>query len=183
MASEPPKIPEPILIAIEQKVEVEPPEEKIYTIEEKIANNYYQCDETTHWIRADDATCIPKRLEVPEQVKTQLSTEKSVERAENGLNTYSAGYCTWYAKNTLGWVPNGWGNANQWAYNARNQGYTVSSTPIIGAVAQSSGGSLGHVAVVTGISGDTVTISEMNYQGWNKVSSRTVASSSFVYIY
>lgn len=180
MASEPPKIPEPIQIVIEQKVEVEPPEEKIYTIEEKIRDNHYKCDESIEWISAENATCLPKRVQ---SATTARVAEKPVRRAVNGSNSYSSGYCTWYVKNTLSWVPNGWGNANRWASNARSQGYTVSTTPVIGSVAQTSGGSLGHVAVVTSINDNTVTISEMNYKGKYIISSRTVPISNFIYIY
>lgn len=179
LATEPPKIPEPILIVIEQKVE-QPVEEvpKEYTLEEKIKLNINNCNEAVQYIRADNAECLDK------PIQSAPVARKATTRAENSSgNTYGYGYCTWYVKNALSWVPNGWGNANQWAYNARAQGYTVSSTPIVGAVAQSSGGSLGHVAVVTGVSGDTVTISEMNYRAWNVVSSRSAPASSFVYIY
>ena len=33
---------------------------------------------------------------------------------------------------------------------------------------------MGHVAYVTGVDGDTVTVSEMNYAGFGRVSTRTV---------
>ena len=185
MAQEPPKIPEPILIVIEQKVEVEPPvEEKIYTIEEKIRDNHYNCNEQTQYIRADNAECLDKPVYTPRTTQTRSEPiRNSSQRTYSPGNTYSRGYCTWYVKNTLGWVPNGWGNANTWASRARSQGYTVSSTPVVGAVAQTSSGGLGHVAVVTGVSGNSVTITEMNYTGWNRVSSRTAPASSFQYIY
>jgi surface antigen len=173
MATEPPKIPLPIQIVIKQ--EVPPPVE--YTIEEKIKLNVNNCDESVQWIRADTAECIPKRVNRPVQ------PQKTARGAVNASNGYSYGYCTAYVQNQLGWVPNGWGNANRWASNAKADGYTVSNTPIVGAVAQTSSGALGHVAVVTGVSGDQVTISETNYVGWNKVSSRTVSVNSFVYIY
>lgn len=179
MAQEPPKIPEPILIVIEQRVE-EPVEEVPveYTIEEKIKNNHYNCDEETQYIRADNAECLDK------PVYTPPSTQRTVRRAPvSSQNTYSYGYCTWYVKSTLSWIPNGWGNANTWASRASSQGYTVSSTPIVGAVAQTSAGGLGHVAVVTSVNGTTVTVSEMNYRGWNVVSTRTTSASEFRYIY
>jgi surface antigen len=178
--AETPPITSPLIqIVIEQqKEEVEPQViEKIYTIEEKIESNFYECDESIQYIRADDATCLAK------PVYTQQNTRSTVRQAVNGSNSYTYGYCTWHVKNLLSWVPNGLGNANTWASRARSQGYTVSNTPIVGAVAQTSGGRLGHVAVVTSVNGATITVAEMNYTGWNVASTRTAPTSSFVYIY
>lgn len=96
-------------------------------------------------------------------------------------NRYSYGYCTWYVYNRraeLG-MPVGsfWGNASSWAYFARSAGYVVDRTPAVGAIMQdsSSAGGYGHVAVVEQMFEDgSFRISEMNYAGWNVVSSRTV---------
>ena len=83
---------------------------------------------------------------------------------------YTYGYCTYYAATRVS-VPNNWGNANTWAYYARLSGWTVSSTPIAGAIAQSpymSG--LGHVAYVEAVSpdGTMMKYSDMNALcGWN----------------
>lgn len=98
-------------------------------------------------------------------------------------NRYSYGYCTWYAYNRraqLG-LPVGsfWGNASSWAYMARSAGYAVDRNPTIGAVMQDSysAGGLGHVAVVESVGEDgSITISEMNYAGWNVQSYRTLSA-------
>lgn len=98
-------------------------------------------------------------------------------------NRYSYGYCTWYSYNRraqLG-MPVGsfWGNASSWAYMARAAGYTVDRTPTVGAVMQDSysAGGLGHVAVVESVGADgSITISEMNYAGWNVMSYRTLSA-------
>ena len=100
-------------------------------------------------------------------------------------NSYAYGYCTYYVAGRRG-VPSNWGNASQWYYNAIASGYAVGSAPRAGAIAQTSGGwgGYGHVAYVESVSGNMVTVSEMNYNGgWNRVSSRTVPASSFRYIY
>jgi len=176
--AETPTITSPLIqtvIEIKTPQVVEP--EPIYTIEDKIAMNYYGCDESIEWIRADTAECLPKRVNTPQ------NTQSAVRTAQNGSNSYSYGYCTHFAKEYTGWVPNGWGNANMWATNARNQGYTVSNTPVVGAVAQTSSGRLGHVAVVTAVGNGTVTVIEKNFQGWNVVSARIVSVNSFVYIH
>jgi surface antigen len=167
-----------ISVIIEQQTEQEVAPS--YTIDEKIALNYYNCNEAVEFIRADNAQCLPKPAR---RVNTRLNTQSAVRTPQNGSNGYSYGYCTHFVKEYTGWVPNGWGNANRWASNARSQGYTVSNTPVIGAVAQTSSGRLGHVAVVTGIGDGTVTVIEKNYNGWNVVSTRTVSVDSFVYIY
>lgn len=105
-------------------------------------------------------------------------------RAGSYANGYAYGYCTYYVA-TRRSVPSNWGNANAWFYNAQASGYAVGFSPQPGAVAQTSGGygGYGHVAFVESVSGDMVTVSEMNYAGWNQVSSRTVPASSFRYIY
>jgi len=177
--SEPPKTPL-ISIVIESFKEepVEVPAKPLYTLEDKIKDNHYKCDENKQYIRADTAKCLDK------PVYTQQSTVSTVTRAYSGSRGgYAYGNCTAYAQNSLGWVPNGWGNANRWDNNARAMGYTVSSTPRVGAVAQTDAGYYGHVAVVVAVHGTTVTVKEMNYVGFNVVSTRTAPTSSFVYIY
>ena len=103
-------------------------------------------------------------------------------------NSYYAGQCTWYVKNTLPWVGNFWGNANQWAASAAAAGRLVDSNPTVGSVAVFMPGvagasSYGHVAVVTGVNGGMVTISEMNAQGEYVVSSRTVSAAGVLFIH
>ena len=89
-------------------------------------------------------------------------------------NHYLYGWCAWYAfeqRAALGKpVSNMWGDANNWAANASADGFTVSNSPSVGAIAQSYAGSngagaSGHVAIVESIHGDgSITVSEM---GWN----------------
>ncbi|ABJ57291.1 COG3942 and LysM peptidoglycan-binding domain-containing protein [Oenococcus oeni] len=107
----------------------------------------------------------------------------------SSTNTYTYGQCTWYVKNMLSWVPNGLGNAYQWASAAAAEGYTVNNTPTVGSVVvfqagQAYAGSLGHVAVVTAVYGDgSIRISEGNYAGL-ATNTRTVTSaSSYQYIH
>ena len=103
-------------------------------------------------------------------------------------NSYYAGQCTWYVKNTLSWVGNFWGNANHWAASAAAAGRLVDSNPTVGSVAVFMPGvagasSYGHVAVVTGVNGGMVTISEMNAQGEYVVSSRTISPAGVLFIH
>lgn len=93
-----------------------------------------------------------------------------------GYNGYDWGFCTWYVANRIA-VPSNWGNANTWDNLAPLSGWTVSSTPRAGAIAQTDRGSEGHVAYVEEVSEDGTQIkySDMNglagfgrvgYSGW-----------------
>jgi len=86
-----------------------------------------------------------------------------------GSNGYDPGWCTYYAA-AMAHVPSNWGNANTWAYYARLSGWTVSTTPVVGAVVQTTRGD--HVGYVEQVSADKSQIiySDMNgLKGFNKV--------------
>jgi surface antigen len=94
--------------------------------------------------------------------------------ASYGGNGYDYGWCTYYAASRVA-VPNNWGNANTWDNYARLSGWTVSSKPVAGAVAQTDGnhyiGEM-HVAYVEAVSEDGLMIkySDMNgIAGWGRV--------------
>ena len=76
-----------------------------------------------------------------------------------------------------------WGNANTWDEAARRTGVRVDSTPVPGCIAQSNAGSAGHVAWVTAVSGDDVTIEEYNYVHPKAYGTRKVAKNTFNYIH
>jgi len=99
-------------------------------------------------------------------------------------NTYTSGNCTWYVAGRRQ-VPSGWGNAVSWYYHATSSGWAVGTTPAIAAIAWTPAGSMGHVALVEGVSddGQRVYISEMNYRGLGVKSYRWTSASSFKYIY
>ncbi len=104
-----------------------------------------------------------------------------------GSNGYDYGYCTWYVANRIA-VPSNWGNANTWDNLAPLSGWTVSSVPHAGGIAQSNRGAEGHVAYVEAVSDDGTMIkySDMNgLAGFGRVgSSDWTASSHFDnYIY
>ncbi|MCM3517984.1 CHAP domain-containing protein [Staphylococcus xylosus] len=94
-------------------------------------------------------------------------------------NYYTWGQCTYYAfdrRQQLGKsVGNLWGNANNWASAARQNGYQVNHTPEVGAIFQSNVGSYGHVGVVERKNSDgSILVSEMNWKGVGQKSYRTV---------
>lgn len=101
-----------------------------------------------------------------------------------GCHRFPYGYCTWYVaqKRCIPWG----GNAGAWLYNARAYGYATGSEPAPGAIMVTRESWWGHVAYVESVSGDYVTISEMNKYGWGRVNWRTLHKDSWVirgYIY
>ncbi|HEX6461695.1 MAG TPA: LysM peptidoglycan-binding domain-containing protein [Candidatus Saccharimonadales bacterium] len=75
---------------------------------------------------------------------------------------YPFGWCTHYAARMSG-APSNWGNANTWDTGARaTPGWTVSSVPRAGAIAQTDAGGYGHVAIVDAVEGNMIRYSDMN---------------------
>ncbi len=109
-------------------------------------------------------------------------------------NPGAFGNCTWFAwywrRNNLSseyWLPTGpIGNARSWI-SSLSGSYWTGRTPAYGAVMQSTSGRYGHVAVVVGVNqGQSITIQEMNYQGFNRVFQSTINWSDAIkynYIY
>lgn len=60
-------------------------------------------------------------------------------------------------------LPGAYGNGGQWGGRARREGYRVDMNPAKGSVAWLDGGSYGHVAWVTDVSGNNVVIEEYNW--------------------
>ncbi|HUC87843.1 MAG TPA: LysM peptidoglycan-binding domain-containing protein, partial [Candidatus Binatia bacterium] len=88
-----------------------------------------------------------------------------------GANGYDFGYCTWYVASQIA-VPSNWGNASSWSYYAALSGWTVSSSPQVGAIAQTpyAAGGEGHVAIVDAVSADgsQIQFRDMNgLAGWD----------------
>lgn len=96
-------------------------------------------------------------------------------------NTYAWGNCTYWVfikrKEAGKPIANTWGNAADWAWHARLEGYVVDQTPAVGAIMQTANAAegLGHVAYVTEVNmaAGTWKISEMNSKGLNIISDRT----------
>lgn len=87
------------------------------------------------------------------------------------------GWCTWYvaSKRYVPWS----GNAGTWLYKAKALGYKTGRAPRVGAIMVTTENRYyGHVALVEKVSGDTITVSEMNYVKWGKVDRRTLSASS-----
>ena len=97
---------------------------------------------------------------------SSLSSSAASNNARYDASSYPVGECTWGVKSQLSWVGPYWGNANQWVASARAEGFSVGTTPQVGAVAVWGGGAYGHVAVVTAVESSTnIQVSESNYMG------------------
>lgn len=107
-----------------------------------------------------------------------------IDKNPKGGHSFPYGYCTWYVASKK-YVPWG-GNAGTWLYHAKAYGAKTGKSPKKGAIVVTSESWYGHVAIVEKVSGGNITISEMNYAGWGKVSRRTISAKSRVikgYIY
>ncbi|HEX4214761.1 MAG TPA: CHAP domain-containing protein [Candidatus Dormibacteraeota bacterium] len=90
-------------------------------------------------------------------------------------NRFYTGECTWWVADHV-YIP--WlGNAIQW-WAAAQPYYPEGQTPKVGAIMVSEESSYGHVAIVIGVSGNSFTVSEMNYDGWDEVDQRTITLGS-----
>lgn len=107
-----------------------------------------------------------------------FSVGKVLEGKAGSGHSFPYGYCTWYVaqKRYIPWS----GNAGAWLYNAKSAGYATGRAPKVGSIMVTSESWWGHVAIVEKVSGDNVTVSEMNYKGFAKRSTRTLSSKSRV---
>lgn len=130
----------------------------------------------------------PKPVYASGQASSSVSVSKptvNYTSPPSGCHRFPYGYCTWYAAQKRGCVPWG-GDAKHWLANSRAYGYKTGSEPVPGAVMVTTESWWGHVAYVESVSGNTVTISEMNKLGWGKTSFRTLNKNSGIirgYIY
>ncbi|HCP08526.1 MAG TPA: hypothetical protein DIT25_01875, partial [Candidatus Moranbacteria bacterium] len=101
-----------------------------------------------------------------------FSSGKTLNGPAGKGHSFPYGYCTWYVaqKRYVPWS----GNAGTWLYKAKAMGYATSKTPTVGSIMVSSESWWGHVALVEKVSGNMITISEMNYKGFAKKSYRTL---------
>jgi surface antigen len=115
-----------------------------------------------------------------------IGSAPSVAPSKGGKgHRFPYGYCTWYVAQKRH-VPWG-GNAGAWLANAKRAGYKTGKSPAVGAVVVTTENRYyGHVAYVEKVSGNTITVSEMNYAGWGKTTRRTLDKNSRVirgYVY
>jgi surface antigen len=109
-----------------------------------------------------------------------------------GYNGYDFGYCTWHASNRRAAVgkpiPANLGNASTWKSRAQFAGLATGSTPQQYAVLwHPPFDYYGHVAFVEEMYPDgSILVSDMNYGGWNRITTRTLTpaqAAAYQYIY
>lgn len=136
-------------------------------------------------VQEEEETVIARRnYATPEGGTPDVSGFKKLDGKAGSGHKFPYGYCTWYVAQKR-FVPWG-GNAGTWLYNAKAQGYKTGKSPQKGAIVVTSESWWGHVAIVEKVGNGTITVSEMNYKGWAKTSSRTIATNNRVikgYIY
>jgi len=172
----PSETPQPKLIeyVIEQKEEETPKE---LTLEEKIATNHNNCDTDVEWIRADNAECMPKTPPRPQNTAREAVNASQTPSYSVSSGWFDWGWCTYYVSTQR---PVGaWNNASEWIWQAQRDGWATGTTPKVGAVAQKGN----HVAIVRSVSGNKMTIEEMNHKGFGVISSRTISYTGWRFIY
>ena len=75
-------------------------------------------------------------------------------------------------------IPAAYGNANEWGYRAKREGYRVDQRPAIGSIAWDTSGQYGHVAWVSNVFDDMIEIEEYNYGVRERYNRRTVKANS-----
>ena len=89
---------------------------------------------------------------------------------------FSYGYCTWYvaSRRPVPWTGDAW----MWYGGAIAMGFPTGKLPEPGAIMVTWESPVGHVAYVESVYADgSFTVSEMNYRGWNMISTRTLRPS------
>lgn len=174
----------------------------VYTVKdgdtaEKIAENYRSDADAIIAFNDAELTGIKKGQqivipngEVPAPVRRSVPSYSGFRfgsSAVYGYNGYVYGYCTWYAANKRAQdgrpIPANLGNASTWKVLAQRAGIPVGNTPKRGAVIWTPPNDYyGHVGYVEEVYADgSVRISEMNYAGWNVVTSRVLTPQQAAY--
>jgi peptidoglycan hydrolase CwlO-like protein len=101
------------------------------------------------------------------------------------FNRECVSYTAWKVYQTFGHMPywGGVGNANQWPADARNYGIETGTVPRAHSVAISMGGAYGHAMWVEAVSGNTIYVSQYNYDLAGHYSEMSINGSGLIYIY
>lgn len=120
-------------------------------------------------------TKITQTPKIVSKKLTSLNTNVVLSQKAAG-NHFAYGWCTYYvaSRRNVPWF----GNAGTWLTGARKFGFATGNNPQTGAIIVTSESRWGHVGIIESVNGDgTITISEMNYSGFGRISSRTISTS------
>jgi peptidoglycan DL-endopeptidase CwlO len=100
-------------------------------------------------------------------------------------NRECVSYTAWKVYQTFGYMPywGGNGNANQWPGDAQRAGIPIGSTPKAHSVAIWNVGAFGHAMWVEAVSGNTIYVSQYNYDYQGHYSEMSISASGLTYIY
>ena len=100
-------------------------------------------------------------------------------------NRECVSYTAWKVYQTFSYMPywGGSGNANQWPGDARAAGIPTGSTPRVHSVAIWNVGAFGHAMWVEAVSGNTIYVSQYNYDLQGHYSEMSINGSGLTYIY
>jgi peptidoglycan DL-endopeptidase CwlO len=100
-------------------------------------------------------------------------------------NRECVSYTAWKVFQTYGYMPywGGSGNANQWPGDAQRAGISIGSVPKVHSVAIWNVGAFGHAMWVEAVSGNTIYVSQYNYDFTGHYSEMTINASGLTYIY
>jgi len=101
------------------------------------------------------------------------------------FNRECVSYTAWKVFQTYGYMPywGGTGNANQWPGDAQRAGIPIGSVPKVHSVAIWNVGSFGHAMWVEGVSGNTIYVSQYNYDYTGHYSEMSISASGLTFIY
>lgn len=123
---------------------------------------------------------LPAPVVTPKPTTPTATTAKgkkgspSIPRANiSGNHKFAPGYCTDYVARHVSGITWG-GNAGAWPANARAQGVTVNKSANAGAILVTNEGSVGHVAYIEKVEGNTIYFSEWNYAGLYNTTRRSM---------
>lgn len=148
--------------------------------QEKLVQDFSNYQEPEEWVMdrswGDEKLAYEnwQKAEATKQASKTLKkiSTKVVSSSTTRVTKFAAGYCTDYVARrvTVTWR----GNAGRWAANAQAQGYLVDKNPVVGGILVTRESRVGHVAYIEAVNGTKVTISEWNYAGRYKLTTRTL---------
>jgi surface antigen len=100
-------------------------------------------------------------------------------------NRECVSYTAWKVYQTYGYMPywGGRGNANEWPGDAQAAGIPIGTVPKVHSVAIWNVGAFGHAMWVEGVSGNTIYVSQYNYDYTGHYSEMSISASGLTYIY
>jgi peptidoglycan DL-endopeptidase CwlO len=112
------------------------------------------------------------------------STQDSMIDSWGMFNRECVSYTAWKVYQTFGInTQYGFGNANQWPGNARAAGIATGSTPRVHSVAIWNVGYYGHAMWVEAVNGNTIYVSQYNYDYQGHYSEMSIGAGGLTFIY